>query len=690
MKTAKRLFLFVLVVVSSALFYSCKKNSPEPRDQQPLSSVRNVEKVTNTVTSTCRDELQPDWVADTIDVATQLGPALVGSPYSVSIMQQAAINIYGTTQGITANRKYIRYKPSTLGQLDSLVNTDIELFDYPLDREVVEEGDYYPQPGIGESEIPWFYSVVNIDYQQLSGIQYEELAQVYIPDDDLYLENEAFRITGNPVENFDCGDPAALSNSTTSQSKQIVPNVPQCPDGFHWDYSLHECIENNCPFGYHWDGSQCVPDAPPPPPAPPASKQPTGQILVRDFKNIVGGFQDVAVRRTEVVLRRFLKVERVYTNDQGNFLSAKHFHNRVNILVKFKNSSITTRGLKGIRLWQTLLPIEQGIGKYSGDLRNVNWVFTSPQMGNSKANRNWWAAQLMNAHIEFNENAAILGVGSIPNNMHVLVTAWRAGAGAGSTPMNRHRNSFQFSDALLQQFLVQPNGAYWGQVYNNVYNNNGVLRRMDMTFGYNTDFAIESDIVKEIMYHEFAHSAHFNKVGENWWNDLVYSESYETSRFGVNDNRSPYGIGDDGFLSDYMSLAESWAEHVGRSIADRVYGLNSTAFGEQGEFYDNNFYITGSSHVNYLEDFSPFRTNDPFHWIPDGLYYDLMDDRNDQFVPNPRVLINDAVFGYINQQFFNALESDVRSLPAFRQRLLQQNGNNQLNEVTQLFNAYGY
>lgn len=91
-----------------------------------------------------------------------------------------------------------------------------------------------------------------------------------------------------------------------------------------------------------------------------------------------------------------------------------------------------------------------------------------------------------------------------------------------------------------------------------------------------------------------------------------------------------------------------------------------------------------------MEDFSPFRTFDPFHWIPDVLYYDLMDNRNDQFVPNPRVLINDAVFGFTNQQFFNALESDVKSLSAFRQRLLQQNGNNQANEVTQLFNAYGY
>jgi hypothetical protein len=53
-----------------------------------------------------------------------------------------------------------------------------------------------------------------------------------------------------------------------------------------------------------------------------------------------------------------------------------------------------------------------------------------------------------------------------------------------------------------------------------------------------------------------------------------------------------------------------------------VYGLNSTEFFEQsgaGNYFNNRF-ITGSSHLNYLEDFSPFRTGDPFRWIPNGLF----------------------------------------------------------------------
>lgn len=150
-------------------------------------------------------------------------------------------------------------------------------------------------------------------------------------------------------------------------------------------------------------------------------------------------------------------------------------------------------------------------------------------------------------------------------------------------------------------------------------------------------------------------------------------------------------IDTDGFLSDYISLAESWAEHVGQTFADRMYGANSTQVAKQGIGYVNDAPVFGlTSHLNSLEDFSPSRTNDPFRWIPDGLYYDLIDDRNDQFVANPRVLINDAVLGYTNQQFFNALDNDVKSLPQFRVRLLNENGSNQAFQVTQLFNGYGY
>lgn len=91
-----------------------------------------------------------------------------------------------------------------------------------------------------------------------------------------------------------------------------------------------------------------------------------------------------------------------------------------------------------------------------------------------------------------------------------------------------------------------------------------------------------------------------------------------------------------------------------------------------------------------LEDFSPNRTNDPFRWIPQGLFYDLVDDRDD-FIQNPRrVPLNDAVSSYTIQQLFNAIDSDIANVPAYRVRLLQNNSNRDAAGITTIFSFYNY
>jgi hypothetical protein len=52
--------------------------------------------------------------------------------------------------------------------------------------------------------------------------------------------------------------------------------------------------------------------------------------------------------------------------------------------------------------------------------------------------------------------------------------------------------------------------------------------------------------------------------------------------------------------------------------------------------------------------------------------------------------VSDNVSNYTNEQFFNALDSDINSLPNYRIRLLQENGNDQSIQVINLFGQYGY
>ena len=92
---------------------------------------------------------------------------------------------------------------------------------------------------------------------------------------------------------------------------------------------------------------------------------------------------------------------------------------------------------------------------------------------------------------------------------------------------------------------------------------------------------------------------------------------------------SPYGDGSNS-QSAITALGEGWAYHIGHYFTDKRYGNSSSDWADQGIAYKNNDPISGlSSHLNLLENFSPYRTGDPFYWIPTGLFYDMIDFRND-------------------------------------------------------------
>jgi len=205
----QRIFIILILAV---LFISCKKSFERTANSGELNSTKSLSSASSDVT--CYDTLEPDQGADSILTQTILGSRLSGNPYSVQVMQQASTNLYGNANGIVVNKKYVRFKPSLDDQLEQLDSLDLNLFDYPLDYEVIQEGDYYDQ-GLPTEEFPWYYTVVDPSFVPPPGIQYEVFSNLYVPADDIYLENEAFRITGNPVESLNCGDNFQLLTDVT-------------------------------------------------------------------------------------------------------------------------------------------------------------------------------------------------------------------------------------------------------------------------------------------------------------------------------------------------------------------------------------------------------------------------------------------------------------------------------------------
>ena len=150
------------------------------------------------------------------------------NPYSIENMRKAlaSLTANGRTAGdfdIETTDLYVRFIPTDSIELDALENynqidTTFNLFDHPLDFEIEEVGHWYHDPSISDHLPTYQYTVVKPDFVFPDTLEYEVLAELFIPDeleddaengriavdlDFLYdLEDEALRMTDNWEEPF--------------------------------------------------------------------------------------------------------------------------------------------------------------------------------------------------------------------------------------------------------------------------------------------------------------------------------------------------------------------------------------------------------------------------------------------------------------------------------------------------------
>lgn len=164
--------------------------------------------------SACTDEgLDAEISGSSIDKLSHemivLGKKLE-NPYSVENVTKAVEALYPTKTGRTDVEEtdiYVRFLPANDDQLEELDGMDVDLMDHPLDYEIIEDGDYYQDPTLGEDDITWQYAVVPKGFKFPGGIRYEILDHCFISDNAVTrsddgidwdaVERESFRLTGN-------------------------------------------------------------------------------------------------------------------------------------------------------------------------------------------------------------------------------------------------------------------------------------------------------------------------------------------------------------------------------------------------------------------------------------------------------------------------------------------------------------
>lgn len=187
----------------------------------------------------------------------------------------------------------------------------------------------------------------------------------------------------------------------------------------------------------------------------------------------------------------------------------------------------------------------------------------------------------------------------------------------------------------------------------------------DITIGY--DFA-NSDRLKELSYHEFAHAIQYRQGGHDYWLDLVQAEiEAATDEEGNGGHGNQFSEN-----ADFISLIESWAHHLGHTYADRSYAPLSAS----------------NRNITWLEILESDVNESPNH-IPEGLYHDLFDVNTNMVDQN--LGINDNVLGFTNQQMFSCFTSDIRSIEAFQTCLANNHladSGNTIVDFNALFNSY--
>jgi hypothetical protein len=695
MKSVFELMFFFIVFIT---LVSCKKSQIIDDSSDRVIKKKNIAPVgffienrhvpgvvSENIDLTAKSILTDSTTSSNSDPNNGDEPIILGqqlpNPYSVANMQQTVNTLYGGTYPITATHLYVRFKPSTTEQLMTLDETeDLELQDYPMNYELIQDGDYYQDPNQGTEDFQWLYTVVPMGYGFPQGIQMEVIEQLYLPEDNEILEDLAESMTlGAQYQSTvtNSNSPTQQNTITITRLDTQVANFDFIPDPCYCDPTIQCIINPLCDGGGGGGGT-------------PTPTLPSG-IYVEEQTVCNQPTRTLPLRQVNVVAKRWFKFWRGYTDDNGRFTVTKNFKNRVKVIVKTRNGNARVSKVRGIRLWQILFPCRKRVGVFNGsDLPNIRYVFAKPTDG-SASNKDlayWAAATTHNSIVEFRQYTTEFGLPQPPTNLHVMVTNWGFMTDAGATPM---WNKCHYTNLTLYiNHFITGSSLIVPGIQNFI---NTIRNQMDIIIGYkstNYNCTLTSSGLRSTVYHELGHSQHFAQAGCGFWDAYRDAITLEISKFDQPEFR-PYGTGADTRSAPIIATGEMWGNNCEKWYSERHYGNGgpvAATFFTTIQNTDNtfsNFTITGLN-ANYaaLENFNPNRAQDKWRWIPQGLPYDLIDNRNDGFP------VIDNVNGFTINQCFNALQPDVVSIPAFRDRLLFQNGNAQQVQVNQLFNAYNY
>ena len=219
------------IVLSGLLIFSCQKVNDENNYEEELSN-------TNENQIVLGEKIENPYSVENMKKAYE---NLVNSKSKVSSTSKtsATLSDIASTIEISTNHHYVKFWCSSSEDEEKLTNLEIKFSTIPLDREVLEEGEVYLEENVVEDDNVdgyWVYTSLYVDFDlQSINLEYEILEDLFLFEESQgeedeesietveqqgnnlklmplakasaaqlsfyeQLEKEAFRITGNEIE----------------------------------------------------------------------------------------------------------------------------------------------------------------------------------------------------------------------------------------------------------------------------------------------------------------------------------------------------------------------------------------------------------------------------------------------------------------------------------------------------------
>ena len=411
------------------------------------------------------------------------------TPSRCANMTAAYNQLHDTTlASLPVTDLYVRFEPTTWSGLNRLLESDLTLFDFPLDHEIIEMGQYYHDPSIPSDKPTYYYAVVKPE-QTMPATQHQVLAQLYLPTkpEEGPLVKQAFEQVG-------------LGN----EADFYIPLHPDTEGGGGGPTYYNEC---GCAI-------------------PADDNVAAGCVRVWDTQLDGGSWQPVQSAKVRLI-NGWFQVKTVETTELGCFrFSDAYLKSWVSVW--FVNAKATVRGMTDSdEAFHYSMPVIDPADYFGNDdsknAIHVNYGYSTDTA--STATRYWVAATTINAVEEWYDYAFEYGIPAPPNDLKILTNNM---SGDGSAPMFDHVGIPNECPNAMEE-VIDSAMASIPEFFKGIATIYLLAFLPDVTIGFRSNFS-NSDKLKNQIYHELAHAVHYGKVGNNYWEQEIcytlYNDGY--------------------------------------------------------------------------------------------------------------------------------------------------------------------